>query len=186
MRPIRVALSGKMRSGKDTLASELIVRHGFTRMAFADRLKELAAELFGASETFKNRALLQALSRKLCEVEPAVWIKYVVDRIPMDRSVVVTDLRYPNEYHTLKGLGFCLVRIETDEHTRFDRFNRTEGGHSWEEFRSLCGHRSETSLDGSGWRWDMVLDGTKSGADMYGEVRLLLEHLAMKVDEEAP
>lgn len=179
LRPVRIALSGKMRSGKDTLASELIVRHGFTRMAFADRLKELAAELFGASETFKNRALLQALSRKLCEVEPAVWIKYVVDRIPMDRSVVVTDLRYPNEYHTLKGLGFCLVRIETDDVVRFNRFNKTEGGHSWEEFQSLCVHRSETSLDGSEWRWDMVLNGTKSGADMYGEVKLLLEHLAL-------
>jgi len=184
LRPVRIALSGKMRSGKDTLANELIVRQMFTRVAFADRLKELAADLFGASETLKNRALLQALSRKLCEVEPAVWIKYVVDRIPMDRNVVVTDLRYPNEYHTLKGLGFCLVRIETGDAVRFDRFNITEGSHSWEEFESLCGHLSETALDGAEWRWDLVLDGTMSAEKMYEDVRLMLENLAVLEDAE--
>ncbi len=34
-----IGISGRKRSGKDTLASRLISEHGFTRVAFADPLK---------------------------------------------------------------------------------------------------------------------------------------------------
>lgn len=42
---IIIGLSGKKRSGKDTVAARLVEAHGFRRLAFADRLKRLAADL---------------------------------------------------------------------------------------------------------------------------------------------
>lgn len=175
MRPIRIALSGKMRSGKDTLANELVMRHGFVRMSFADKLKEVAGDLFGVSETSKNRALLIELSRRLSAIDAAVWIKQVIDRIPMYQSVVVTDMRYPNEYHTLRGLGFLMVRIEVDSDVQMRRILATDSGMDM----ALRGDASETSLDGDRWEWDLKLDGADRVEKMYREVRLLLEHLAV-------
>lgn len=178
MRPIRIALSGKMRSGKDTLASELIVRHGFTRMAFADRLKELARDLFRMEETDKNRALLQELGRRLCQVDPAVWINYATARMPLHKSVVVTDLRFPNEWHALKGLGFLMVRVEIDAGAQRARFKATESKADYAVFEALRDDPSECLLD-TGFKWDLVVNGDEGASQMYGEVRLLLEHMAL-------
>lgn len=41
-----LALSGKMRSGKDTAADVLVDKHGFTKMSFAAPLKEICAAAF--------------------------------------------------------------------------------------------------------------------------------------------
>tara|TARA_R110000803_G_scaffold200258_4_gene264563 strand:- start:1539 stop:2195 length:657 start_codon:yes stop_codon:yes gene_type:complete len=42
-----LALSGKMRSGKDTAADVLVNKHNFTKVSFADPLKEICAAAFG-------------------------------------------------------------------------------------------------------------------------------------------
>jgi dephospho-CoA kinase len=36
---VKIALTGKFRSGKDTAANHLYIRHGFDRVAFGDALK---------------------------------------------------------------------------------------------------------------------------------------------------
>lgn len=40
-----IGLTGKKRSGKDTVAARLVEEHGFTRLAFADALREAALGL---------------------------------------------------------------------------------------------------------------------------------------------
>lgn len=40
-----IGISGRKRTGKDTLAGFLVAGHGFTRLAFADPLKAIVAEL---------------------------------------------------------------------------------------------------------------------------------------------
>ena len=42
-----IGLSGKMKSGKDTVADILVRDYGFTKLNFADPLKKCVAEIFG-------------------------------------------------------------------------------------------------------------------------------------------
>jgi hypothetical protein len=42
-----VCLAGLSRSGKDEVARVLVREHGFTRVAIADRLKEVVMHVFG-------------------------------------------------------------------------------------------------------------------------------------------
>lgn len=175
MSAIRIALSGKMRSGKDTVARHLVEVHGFEKFAFSDRLKEVAASLFGARETGKNRALLQELGWRMCQVDRAVWVKNVIDRIPLTLDVVVSDLRFPIEYYALRGLDFCMVRVSIGEVEQWRRIVGTDPGMPAE----LLGDASETALD-LGWRWDYVLDGGVGLAELFQCVNLIVEELKLR------
>lgn len=44
-----IALSGRKQAGKDSAAEVLVKRHGFTRVALADPLRELCSRVFGLS-----------------------------------------------------------------------------------------------------------------------------------------
>lgn len=177
MRPIRIAISGKMRSGKDTVAGHLVTKHGFVRMSFADKLKKVAEDLFGVEENVKNRALLQTLGRRMCQVDEAVWLKYVIDRIPLYRSVVIPDLRFPNEFYALKGLGFGLVRIGIDAKTQLKRLRATELG-SGDPDPSALEDASETALDGD-FNWDLALDGAEDALVLFKKMDVFVERLSL-------
>ena len=57
-----IAISGRARSGKDTIANVLIKNFGFKRVAFADKLKEICSDVFDLPlnmfhrDEFKDRA----------------------------------------------------------------------------------------------------------------------------------
>lgn len=112
---MRIGLSGKMCSGKSLVAQHLVKNYGFIELSFAQRLKELAEELFGVrTKDERGRLILQQLANHLREIDANVWLRYLVASIPRTGNVVVSDVRYPNEYQTLKSLGFKLIRMEQD------------------------------------------------------------------------
>lgn len=49
-KPIVILLGHKAQTGKDTLASFFVKRHGFKRYAFADKLKDVVADLYGFTQ----------------------------------------------------------------------------------------------------------------------------------------
>jgi len=151
---LRLAVSGKMRSSKDSTAVRLVERYGFIRYAFADRLKEVARELFGMPEGTKNRHLLVELGRKMCEVDKLVWVNYVLGKIPLRQDVVITDMRFKYEYLALKAFDFIMVRVNIDE---WERERRVQKYGSPVDL-ALLKDKSETDLDGE--RFDFTLDGT--------------------------
>ena len=151
---LRIAVSGKMRSGKDTLAERLVERYGFKRFAFADRLKEVARELFDMPMGAKNRRLLVELGRKMCEIDKMVWVNYVLSKVPLRQDVVISDLRFKYEYYALKAFDFIVVRVDGDEQARLSRVERFGSRVDI----ALVDDPSETDLDGMDFDW--VLDGT--------------------------
>lgn len=168
---VKIALSGKMRSGKDTVADYLEMHHGFLRLAFADKLKEVAMDLFGM--TGKNRALLQAFGWRMCQIDRAVWVKHVLDKIPLARSVVVSDLRFPIEYNALRALGFCMVRIEVDSETQMFRVMQSEHNMPTEDVNALLKDVSEIALD-EGFEWDYVINGGADRDCVYKDVGMMV------------
>lgn len=126
-----VALGHRAGTGKDTLAQILVERHGFTRVAFADPLKRLAAELaphlaqpFATAlqehgpDALKSlrggRDLLITLGNGVRRhIAPDAWIQPVLTAVhSSDHDLVVPDLRFPNEAAALRGAGFRLVRVD--------------------------------------------------------------------------
>ena len=119
MQGLRIAFSGKMQVGKTTSAEYLVRKYGFVKLAFADKLKEIARDLF--PEQFekgeKPRKLLQDLGIKMREIDEDVWVKCVlrkIESLPKETNIVIDDLRFLNEYKALKNEGFFVVRILRD------------------------------------------------------------------------
>jgi len=120
-----IGLSGYAGSGKDTAGEILVKHHGFTRVAFADRLKELAlrinpdvAQAVAASgwETAKReeyvRRFLQDLGTQARQVLFAdVWIRALFENLEPNKHYVITDVRFTNEADTVRKSGGLVVRI---------------------------------------------------------------------------
>ena len=114
-----VGLAGKAGSGKDEVASILIRDHGFTRVAFADVLKQVALDLDprvggitrlshivngrgGWDEAKKYpevRRTLQNLGVAIRAVDANFWVRNSGLETLVERGVdvVVSDVRFPNE-----------------------------------------------------------------------------------------
>lgn len=110
-----------MASGKSLVAKYLVDTYGFKELAFAARLKEIAADIFAmdvAKKDEKGRSLLQQLAQHMREIDPMVWVRYVLRQVPEEGNVVISDVRFPNEYQTLKRLGFTMVRMAIDRPTQ--------------------------------------------------------------------
>jgi hypothetical protein len=128
--PRVVALLGYAQSGKDEAAKVLVEEGGFVRVAFADAVREclLALDphiqlgpnsfvglssyvyLWGWDKAKQNpdvRRLLQRLGTEVVRdrIDSRAWADIgrskVTDAIEQGRSVVVTDVRFPNEVTAL-------------------------------------------------------------------------------------
>lgn len=132
-----IGLMGKKRSGKDTFAQRLVEQHGFTRLAFADALKDVLLDLNpivdrgitrevrlveivaalgmdGAKELPEVRKLLQRLGVAVRDhVKDSAWVDLVLRKATeIQGPVVITDVRFPNEGDLVMQQWGCLVRIE--------------------------------------------------------------------------
>ena len=146
-----IALIGKAGAGKDTVATLLIERFrlGYQRVALADPLKDIASILWGP-DARTDRTKLQELGLAVREIHESTWVDLLLRHIQrLEREslrpirVVVTDVRFPNEYRTLKEAGFLMVGVHADRQTRIDRLRRN--GKLQDE--AQLDHVSETALD---------------------------------------
>ncbi|MEU6633823.1 hypothetical protein ABZ905_36975 [Streptomyces parvus] len=156
-----IALIGRARSGKDTVGARLVDRFGYTRLAFADPLKEMALEIdpvipmvegihMRLSRIVKNigwdtakehfpevRRILQHTGQTLRDRDPNYWIHTLIRNLPepSDIPVVVTDVRYANEADTLADHGFRLVRIDRPGVPEMSHTSETELGNIYAPIR---------------------------------------------------
>lgn len=133
-------LGHKSQVGKDTLAEQL---DGFTRVAFADRIKTLAQEMFfltheqvhGSEKNIATangmtpRQMLVKIGNDMRAIDKDVWCNYVFKtEIPRleklgVRNFVITDFRFKNEYHrafdwkiSRGNVNLITVKIERPDH----------------------------------------------------------------------
>lgn len=140
MKRQHIALMGRARSGKDTVAARLVTAHGYTRVAFADPLKDVALALdpivgisgFGQQQRLSGfvqrcgwewakdqlpevRRTLQRLGQSIRDRDPDYWLRLALLKVDVLKAhelpCVITDVRYPNEAEALTARGFKLVRV---------------------------------------------------------------------------
>ncbi len=152
---MKIALFGKIRSGKDTVGSMLINDYGYTRVAFGDGIKKVIDDFFPeAWINGKPRRHYQHIGQKLRELNPDVWVNDLLRRAEIIRiqnklyfgketNFVVTDGRQVNEAEKLREQGYTIILVETDETTRIERMMEAGDNFTLEMLR----HETELQVD---------------------------------------
>jgi hypothetical protein len=173
-----IGLSGYAQSGKDSTAELLCLNYGYTRLAFADPMREALLTInpqldsitrvsdlvddYGWNLAKKNpevRRLLQVLGtdfgRKMLGDD--VWINIALSGIKSEDKIVVSDVRFPNEAEAIKKLGGTVWRINRHNHT------------------AVNNHTSERAMDNYMFNYVIYNDGTLD--ELSDEVFMLAKEL---------
>ena len=182
-----IAITGRMAAGKTTISDELVNRHGYTRVAFAGRLKDIAAQVYGGGQPVEKgrtyevtresdggvvllngREILQQLGQSVKALDRDLWVRWlladIADEAHGEGPYVLDDLRFPYEAEALKAAGWMVVKVITPREVRHDRYERLYGSRPSE---SMENHPSEVGVDdirehyvilGDGNTTDDVLD----------------------------
>lgn len=177
-----IGLSGYAQTGKDTVAQHLVDHYGFTRIAFADPIREallklnpiitdlpelpqssLSQVVIMGWETLKKnspqvRGLLQRFGTEVARDmwDEDFWVKLAMRKAAEHSKVVFTDVRFPNEYEAIVNSGGYAWRIEKP------------GVFAVNE------HSSETSLDNYVFDHTIVNMGSKD--DLYATIDYFIQH----------
>jgi len=173
-----IGLTGYAQSGKDTLASILVEKYGYSRVAFADKIRDFLyginpmvacsptgylrdlVNLVGwdkAKQEPQVRRLLQDLGISARElIDENIWVTTALKHVGKDERVVVTDVRFENEAMMIKLMGGQLWRV------------RRPG------VEAVNSHVSETQLDG--YKVDQIFVNSGSIQDLELLIRTRMQN----------
>lgn len=186
-----IGVSGKKRSGKDTVSEYMSRTFGFHQMAFANPIKEALKHLFCLSDTqvhgdqketpdpFWNvtpRELMQKFgtdimrnhaSSLIPEIGPHFWttrLKYEYETRfePFGTPVVISDVRFPNECQLIKNMGGFIIYVHRPS------------------LHSTDTHSSETSV--SQQDADFIIENNQDLSHLYREV----DQLMVRIGQSSP
>lgn len=160
-----IGLSGKMGSGKTTLANHL-------KSLFSDvKTEKVAGDLYAIQDYIydrlnltmqgeKDRPLLIAIGEWGRNISPSLWTDACFNRVAKlnNELVIIDDIRYPEEALALEKCGGLLVRIDG-----------TQRGPNVDP--SMANRSSETALDS----WDFKHRINNQGTQQ--ETVAQLEHI---------
>lgn len=170
-----VAFTGRKHHGKDQAALALMKLHEgeFKLINFADPVKAVSGMVFGLTHDEMTvpelkekrldrwphespRSIMQKVGTDAFRtVWPDVWVKHWEMKANKEERVVVSDLRFLNEFYMIKHYWGTVVRIV--------RSGMDDSDH----------HRSETEL--SSFSEDILIENDGSLEDLY-------EKVAKKID----
>jgi len=129
-----IGLTGYAQSGKDTLANVLVENYGYTRVAFADKIRDflyginpmVACSPTGYLQDLINlvgwdkakqepqvRRLLQDLGISARElIDENIWVNAALNKAIREDRVVITDVRFENEAVAINLMGGQLWRVK--------------------------------------------------------------------------
>jgi dephospho-CoA kinase len=154
----KIALMGRARVGKNHVATVITKMWGHEQLAFADKMKSSAAQLFPDKVTYKvkPRKLYQDYGQKMREIDPDVWVKHLHQKADQLPYVVITDLRQPNEHEYCRKMGYTIIRVVCDEEVRKGRILAAGEKYVPEEMH----HETESHVDTL--PADFVIDSTSA------------------------
>lgn len=191
MNELKIALVGKVRSGKDTVAEYYIDKYGMVPFAFGNPLKASFHKEYphiGRDPKPVRGYQLWGQLQRYVQGED-VWIKKVEREIAYNREVsknyrqrdgsaiafspIITDVRQQNEVDWCKANGYTLIRVNTSEDIRIERMKALDDNFD----ESVFNFETETELDNFEVDYDVDNSGTLES--LYG----LLEDIIKELQE---
>ena len=149
-----IALSGPRACGKSTIADHLVNNHGYTRIAFADALRDIAA--VAGSDFINDRLYLARLGEMLRAQVPDFLLQAVNSRLQsIEGHVVIEDIRFPAEVEFCQSIGATTIRFEIPIEIQRERLANRDGKVG-SEAESLIACMDEHALDDV-IDWDYVI-----------------------------
>lgn len=168
---IKIGLVGKAGTGKDTVAAYLMAVYGFKKFAFADKLKEIDAELFGPTEG-KDRKRLQEFGQFCRKINPNVWIEQLDKKLRgYNGNAVITDIRQWNELRYCQDNGFVIVKIVADTKVRLKRMQ--ERGDQF----TLIDLMHETEMQMDEFPYDYWIDNNGTFNDLANQTDYIIRDI---------
>lgn len=172
-------------AAKDIMAATGCTQDEATHIAdiiFLDVLENGQEAVLNGEKTSRRREAFQYWGTNVRKASnPSYWIDLLAQEVDMimtgGDSVVVTDVRFPDEAAYIRNNGGTLVRIEADIHVRNARLDaRDRPGQPpappW-YYHHMQSHASETALDDH--CFDLIVRNDED--EVTEPVNLILEHV---------
>lgn len=168
----KIAITGRMRSGKDTVAAYIGHHYSHTLMGFGEGVADVIATYFPeAWADGKPRKHFQVIGQGFRQLNPDIWVDDLVRRMKGLDRVVVTDLRQQNEYERLKQLGFTILKVEAGEAERIERIKAAGESVDYDTLH----HETEESVDSL--PFDYLISNNATLDDLYRQVDWVMNEL---------
>lgn len=168
--PIKIAVGYKCGSGKDTFCNYIMDKFKdkkCNRISFADPVYSILAaaqEICNLPKT-KDRQFLQFIGNDWGrKIDPDLWIKIAMSKSNNNDISLISDLRYNNEFQTLKENGWFNVKIINNNisPSRIGNGNKN--------------HISETELDiVHDLCWDYIIYNNGTLEEFYHNIDIMLK-----------
>jgi len=152
---MKIALNGKIGSGKSWIAEKLSSDNNFFRTSFAFRIKELAIELFDMKG--KDRDLLVEFGEKVKTIDSKVWINRTLRECEGKTNIVIDDMRFKDEFDTLKEQGWILIKINISEEERIININSKYGKDANKHLKYIESYTENALSNVEDSQFDLVL-----------------------------
>ena len=120
---MKIAIAGKMCSGKSTISNKIcVLDERYKKYSFATKIKELAVELFNMNS--KDRDLLISIGNKFRDIDPDVWVNYVIKQSKSYNYCVIDDVRYQNEVDILLQNGWVIIKLDVNKDDQINRIHK--------------------------------------------------------------
>ena len=165
---MKIAICGKMCSGKTTLANIIKqMDNRYTIYSFGSKVKDIASDIFAMKDGTKDRTLLTQIGTKMRDIDPDVWINYILSQTQGKTHCLIDDLRYQNEYEALVKDGWHFIQLHVSPHIQRQRLMK----HYARDYQDHLDNKSHIS-EQSSFLWTKGREPSLviSDNDDYGEV----------------
>ena len=119
---MKIAIVGKMCSGKSTLANTIkIIDPSYEIYSFGNGIKDIAYNYFNMEG--KDRSLLINIATKMKEIDEDIWIKYLMKHIN-NENCIIDDVRHQNELDYLIKHNWKIIHLHIDKNTQESRLKK--------------------------------------------------------------
>lgn len=185
---IKIALTGKVRSGKDTIAEYAKEKYGMVIFSFGYDLKEEFHKKFPHikrdPKPVRGYQLFGQLMREVKGED--VWVDKCFERIRGLEEIaknynttgenipfmpIIKDLRQPNELERCREEGFYIVRVNCPDHIRMERMKKKGDNASKEDLN----FETEKYLDN--FYVDYEVDNVGSLEELYHKFDVVMKDI---------
>jgi dephospho-CoA kinase len=174
MTKIILALTGRIGSGKDTVAKYLVDKYGGQSLSYSDALKEVL-EIYNLPTTRENQQKLSTILRQNFSEDilaNAMEKKVASSEGPV---IAITNVRREADIEDIRKMsGFFLIYVEAEYKIRYQRYvlrNQSQGDTQMtdEEFSKKDNAESEAQIEGLKEKAAFVITNNGTLEELYAQ-----------------